>query len=456
MKKLLFILFIFITACSNNDNPNIEQNKIKASFKLESNTFIVGQDIKITNTSTSDSEIIYYSFNFGNETISSKKDPTTYYSRPGEYFIHLTIKDKNGNTSTISTKVTITMDNSFLTEETNPINTGTFPLEIGIYNNKIFFTERFTTHFSSINDFYRHVEYNEDTKTFTNSVIAQRGVNSGRLKTTFLSNGNKIVTSVESLNYIGLKEIQVNSDWVLQKEVNTNLKTVYGTLQENDQYYFFGSLDNHPAIEIRDIAGKIISTKEYQNEIKNGFIGDLIKNGNTYIAFGGKFEKSSSTFINYKPLVLFFNENLELTGQKTFESTLLNTTVVDWNDLNGSFTIRKLNNGNFALYSHNELRVISPLGEEVKLIKIQKDNSDLNGLIAVEDGFIISKSNFLEKYDNNGNLIKSIEIKGIYTPGFVKKGELIYFASGYQTSYNNLSTLRTYVGVIDSNLNFKK
>lgn len=462
MKKILFALIIFVTACSNNDNPDIEQNKLTANFKFESNTFYVGNDIKITDISESDLKIVSYSYEFGNSTKSTETNPVIQYNAPGEYTITLSIKDINGNTSSTSVKITVLMYEPYdYIEESSLPNAGFFPLEIGIYNNHIFYTQYYSPDYSKITAYYRHVEFDENDKTFNYKLLSESTRNSGHSHTTFLNNGNKIVNLIETLGTsLWISEaVETNSDWstILSKNIPT--LTTYGSVSNINNFYFYGSKDGNPAIEIRDESGKLTNTIDYINDIKNGFIGDLIKNGNSYIGFGGKFENSSGMkdFENYKPLILFFDENLQLIKYKLFDSTLLSNRLKSWNDLNGSFLIRKLSNGNFVLYSHDEIRIINPLGEEIKFIKIENiSNYDVNGLIVINDEFIISTYRKILKYDNNGTLIKGINFKGEITPGFVTKNNTIYFTSGYASLSNNVTVFKTFIGAIDSSLNFIK
>lgn len=457
MKKtylLIVIILSFIVACTN-DSEN--EQKTVASFTLKSTQFNVGDDIKITNTSKSDSEIVSYLYDFGNETSSTEKEPTIYYSEPGEYTIKLTIKDRNGKTKTSSTKVIVTLDDSYFIDTGGSIDTESIPLEIGIKDGKIFITD---IH-KNINSkyYFRHVTYSVENYLISYYQFLEKEYNSGRASTTFLNNGNKTINIIQtSDSYLwGYNEINVAKNGYNFTGQMYSKKVFYGSLPDKDQYYFYGISGNYPSIEVRNSSGEFNGLKQYST-IENGFIGDLIKNGNTYIAFGGKFDQSTDNtadFINYQHMLLFFDENLALTGQKTLQFSTLSEKPKKWNDLNGNFTIRKLTNGNFALYSHDNLIIISATGEMLKTIKVF-NNINTNSLIAVEDGFIISTYKQLQKYDNSGNILKTVASKGIQTPGFIKKGDLIYYASAYNSSYNNLPTIRTFFGAIDSNLNYKK
>lgn len=456
MKKIYFFTFILLNLLNSCSSDSSDDNQLVASFTLSATKVSIGDDIKITNTSTSKAGIASYSFNFGNNIISTEKEPKLYYPRHGEYNVTLTIKDVNGNVASTSVKVMVEEENSFLVENQNPGGSDTYPIEIGIHDNKIFYTEAIRSVLTSSPHYYRHLEYDEATKTFTLKVIAEKVVNSGNAKTTFLNNGNKIVTMVESLNYIASREVELNTDWSLIKQDSYN-KVTYGSLQNNDQHYFYGSYNSNPSIEIRNSNGQFVSRKTYENVIKNAFIGSLIKTGNTYVAFGGKYESSpTDAFTNYKPILLFLNENLEVTSQKTFETGYLKDLGQSWSNLAGSFIARKLSNGNLALYSHNELRITTAQGEDINILTFSDSRSSIQGLIEVENGFIASSSYKLEKYDNSGKLIKSITYSGSGNAGFVKKGDLIYFAAAYGSSYQNYSVNKAVLGAIDSNLNFKK
>lgn len=457
MKKIYIFTFILLNLLTSCSSDNEEGNKLQAVINLSATTVSVGDEIKVINLSTSSAEIASYEFNFGNNETSTEKEPTFYYSRPGQYDVRLTIKDVNGATSSTTLRVTVAENISFLVENQNPGGSDAFAIETGIYDNKIFYTEAIRYVTTLTPSYYRHIEYDETSKTFTTKLIAEKTYNSGRAHTTFLSNGNKIVTFVESLSgSISLKEAELNSTWASVRLDNYS-NTIYGSLKNNDQFLFYGSYDKNPAIEVRNSAGQFVSRKTYETQIKNAFIGDLIKTGTTYVAFGGKYEASTTNdFMNYKPLILFFNENLELTSQKTFETGYLGIRLKTWNDLNGSFKIRKLSNGNLAAYSHDEVRITTAQGEELQLISLNEINTSIQGLIEVENGFIISRSIKLEKYDNSGKLLKSISYGGFSNSGFVKKGDLIYFAASCGYPFENYSVSKTVIGAVDSNLVFKK
>lgn len=456
MKKIYFFAFILSSLLNSCSSDTTEENNLAATFTLSATTVNVGDDIKVTNTSTSSKEIISFNFNFGNETSSTEKEPTFYYSRPGEYNVKLVIKDVNGTVATSTIKVTVTRENSLLLTNQLVGGSDVYPIEIGLHDNKIFYTESYRSVTTSTPSYYRHVEYDEATKAFSTKIIAEKNGNSGHSQTTYLDNGNKIVNIIQSMSYyVGSIEAEFSADWG-PVQSNSSSSTIYGSIKNNDQYYFYGSYGNNPAIEIRNKDGKLVSRKTYESVLKNAFIGNLIKTGTTYIAFGGKYEKStSSPFTNYKPLVLFLNENFEITSQKTFETSTLKDIVLDWNSFNGSFKTIKLTNGNLAFYSHNELRITTAQGDELKLIKLE-NNHHINGLIEVDNGFIASVFQKLQKYDNNGNLVKSVDYPGFNNSGFVKKGDLYYFAAGCGTSYQNISIFEIKLGAVDSNLVFKK
>lgn len=455
MKKIYFLAFILLNLLNSCSSDTSEETNLTAAFTLSSTIVNVGDDIKVTNTSTSSTEIISYTFNFGNDTNSTEKEPTFYYSRSGEYNVKLVIKDVKGTVATSTIKVTVTEENPFLLTNQLIGGSDSYPIEIGVHDNKIFYTEAYRSVTTSSPSYYRHVEYDDATKTFDTKIISEKVGNSGHAQTNYLNNGNKLVTVIQSMSYyIGTVETELNAQW--SPVQNTYSNAIYGSVKNNDQYYFYGSHDNNPVIEIRNNDGKFVSRKTYESVIKNAFIGNLIKTGNTYIAFGGKYETSTtSPFMNYKPLVLFLNENLEITNQKTYETSSLKDIVLDWNSLNGSFKVIKLTNGNLALYSHNELRITTAQGEELKLIKLA-NNRNMQGIIEIDNGFIASTFQKLQKYDNNGNLIKSISYPGLLNSGFVKKGDLYYFAAGCGTSYQNISIFEVKLGAIDSNITFQK
>ncbi|MCB1045055.1 MAG: pre-peptidase C-terminal domain-containing protein [Acidobacteria bacterium] len=85
---------------SSNQAPN-------ASFTSSVN----GLTVNLTDTSTDDGSISSWSWNFGDGTTSSQRNPSKTYSSGGTYTITLTVTDNGGLTDSASSNVTVTAPN---------------------------------------------------------------------------------------------------------------------------------------------------------------------------------------------------------------------------------------------------------------------------------------------------------------------------------------------------------
>lgn len=84
MKKIivLFIsLFFSLLACEDNKEPVVQ-----ACFETAGSSFTVGEEIVFSNCSENAEQ---YSWNFGDERISSEFEPTISYPDPGTYTVSL-------------------------------------------------------------------------------------------------------------------------------------------------------------------------------------------------------------------------------------------------------------------------------------------------------------------------------------------------------------------------------
>ena len=105
MKKNLIILFaiftfgVFMSSCGD-DTP--EPITGEALFTYETD----GLTVTFTNTSTV-SGTVTYAWDFGDGETSTEKDPVHTYASKGEYTVTLTVKDEQGGTHPVSTKIAV-------------------------------------------------------------------------------------------------------------------------------------------------------------------------------------------------------------------------------------------------------------------------------------------------------------------------------------------------------------
>jgi PKD repeat protein len=461
MKKIIFIIPIVLIflSCSSDENEQTEE-QVTACFEINKDILEVGEGIQITNCSIGASS---YEFNFGNGTTSNENSPLISYENSGEYTITLRVTSENGITKTASKNITINpIENNFLYA---PVLEGDFifPINFSYVDNSFYYIENFQNIFSNGSGKYNYVEIDLVNKSFTKKYISDRDYNSGNAFINTLDNNNKLFYAVRSLSdRIQSRGIIFDSNWQFQSGIGSSTKVLYGSLNDNGNYLYYGSfrelsindLYKSPSIEIRNGLGVMNERKTY-NQIEQGFIGDLIKTDTGFMAFGGITNPIDfSTFDNYRPLIIFLNNSYEYVSHVAYENTTIST--ISNNSLNGSFHIEKLSN-NYIAYSHNEFRIISSTGDEILKTSLA-EQSDIQALVSLgSDGFIISTKNYLRKYDVNGNLIKSLMFNGRLTPNLYLKDNQIYFASGYDSNYTNsvgvFSVTKSFIGSVDKDLN---
>lgn len=461
MKKIIFIIPIVLIflSCSSDENEQTEE-QVTACFEINKDILEVGEGIQITNCSIGASS---YEFNFGNGTTSNENSPLISYENSGEYTITLRVTSENGITKTVSKNITINpIENNFLYA---PVLEGDFifPINFSYVDNSFYYIENFQNIFSNGSGKYNYVEIDLVNKSFTKKHISDRDYNSGNAFINTLDNNNKLFYAVRSLSdRIQSRGIIFDSNWQFQSGIGSSTKVLYGSLNDNGNYLYYGSfrelsindLYKSPSIEIRNGLGVMNERKTY-NQIEQGFIGDLIKTDTGFMAFGGITNPIDfSTFDNYRPLIIFLNNSYEYVSHVAYENTTIST--ISNNSLNGSFHIEKLSN-NYIAYSHNEFRIISSKGDEILKTSLA-EQSDIQALVSLgSDGFIISTKNYLRKYDVNGNLIKSLMFNGRLTPNLYLKDNQIYFASGYDSNYTNsvgvFSVTKSFIGSVDKDLN---
>lgn len=110
MKKRNFIFIALMVlglatvfnACKKDDTEETPAITGEALF-----TFVAdGKTVTFTNTSTV-SGTVTYEWNFGDDATSTDKDPVHTYEFKGEYNVTLTVKDSQGGTHPVSTKVKV-------------------------------------------------------------------------------------------------------------------------------------------------------------------------------------------------------------------------------------------------------------------------------------------------------------------------------------------------------------
>ena len=179
-------------------------------------------------------------------------------------------------------------------------------------------------------------------------------------------------------------------------------------------------------------------------------IGDMIELATGYIAFGAVFSKNETVprLSDYKPLLIFYDENFNVTSHVIYNESILDTELTSSNDLNGSYHLERLSNGNLAMYANGELIVANNTGTLVNRVYFD-GTSNNQAMIALSDSFILSSDGFIRKFDNNGNEISQLAYDGKHTPEIIEWDDDLFFISGYEVD----GKIQLLYGACDEDLN---
>jgi len=460
----LFSLFI-LYSCNEEDT---EDFSLSTCINVDKEIIDVGEIVKISNCSTN-----YTSFEFQyfddrqNEQVTSTDSILELsFSTPGNYTISLMISDQNGNseTETVSITVNDVTDKLFLID--TPQDFSSMPLAAGLdeITGDIYYIDSFGLLTGRMAYRYRvlDAEFNEVSNTF----LRERTENGGSAFRLSFPNDKKIIYMVNtfSTSYFS-RQITISQSNNIAVDF-TGISVVNGSLNLNDNRLFFGSeseyineeqrFKNYPAIEIRDNANDIVERKIFTDlNFQNSIISDLIVVDDGFVAFGAAFENDGNSLLNYTPLLIFFDPNLEITEIKEFTSSQLNSsdTFISYDNLNRFMHIEKLSSGNLVTYGLGEIRVMNSKGEEL----FSRIVTNLSGgtLLKLNDSFVISRRGYLAKYDETGNLIKEIFTNGVVTTNLNLKDDRIIFVSAFESKdSDNITVFRPFIGEVDTDLNF--
>lgn len=112
LKAIVFIAFLLITSCSKDDpvNEGSSQN-ILVAFSISEEAALVNSVVQFTNESTGTDSNTTYSWDFGDDTSSTLKNPTHTYSELGDYIVKLTVKNGSFEKS-VSKEIFISLSNT--------------------------------------------------------------------------------------------------------------------------------------------------------------------------------------------------------------------------------------------------------------------------------------------------------------------------------------------------------
>lgn len=466
MKKIysLCLGIFLIFSCSKEDtstdgettNPNGENPiALTACFTLDKTTAEVGEYLQITSCSEGVSSYLY---DFGNGNTSVKENPKILLEESGELHILLTVKDVDEKTETFTKAITVTAP-----VEVNYIfpniaeGSSSYPIEIGLTpDNSIYYLEA-AKEGSNVGKLNYQVLDESFEKSTQYLLDQQFNTNSGFIN--FLSTGNKNLHFSRTLaDFYGTHEITFNSTWSYVSGLNSATKHNYGFISNGANFLYFGTKKENDiyktAIETRNASGDTFAENINAFGDNDAMIGDMIATTNGFVAYGAVFTKNSTApqITNYKPLLIFFDTDLNITNHVILNSSVLDSKISSANDLNSTYHLAELNNGNLVLYGNAELIVTNASGVVISTSYFDETLNN-QALIGIDDTFIISTKNYLRKFDADGNQTKEIKYNGLQTPEIIETNGQLFFVTGYDLEENSSSFSKLFYGAMDTNLN---
>jgi hypothetical protein len=126
----------------------------------------------------------------------------------------------------------------------------------------------------------------------------------------------------------------------------------------------------------------------------------------------------------------------------------LDSKVSSANDLNGSYHLEQLSNGNIVMYGNGELIVTNETG--AKITSTYFDGTMNNqAMVSLGDSFILSSDKYLRKFDMNGSQIKELNYIGNYLPEIIELDGNLFFIAGSDME----GEIKLLYGMTDTNLN---
>ncbi len=429
---------IFCASCSKESagttpDPDPEAT-LEACFEVSKDTLGVGEALQLSSCSKGETT---YAYDFGNGEDSASKNPAIIYQDGGEYNISLTVTNEEMDTKTFSKKVFVTSAESKYIYPDIPAGYSGYPMESGIRTSdgSVYLISLLTDNVGSGGSKYYYNSV-DASYSVTSTYLADKPYNSGSAFVNFLAGGNiNIVFSRTLAGLYGTQEVTFNSGWGFVNGLSSAVKHSYGFLKEGSEFLYFGTQDEggvfKTAIERRNASGDAFQV--YLNDLGEpaSFIGDMLKTSSGYIAYGGVFTKNLTVpqVSNYRPVLLFLDNNLIVTSNVILDDTELTSKITSCNDLNGSFHLAQMSNGNLAMYGQGELIVTDPVGN-VLASSYFSDTKYNQALISLGDAFIISSEGYLRKYDASGSLLKELKYNGNYLPEILEINNTLLMAAG--------------------------
>jgi PKD repeat protein len=459
MKKLYFlgVCLFLLTACSKDavtiidDNPD-DGITLKACFEVSALSLNVGEMLQITNCSEGATASI---FDFGNGEISEDDNPSISYEEGGTYTITLTVTNADQETKTITKSVTVMVVEALYLYPEIPEGYTGFPLETGINpdTGNIYSIEVYQDNIGPGGSKFYYREFNEDF-VYASNYIADKPYNAGSAFVNFYPDGDMNFVFSRTLGGLfGSQEVTYNLVWTFLNTVNSASKHSYGYLSKGTEYLYFGAQEDtgifKAAIETRNSGGDAYATVLNSFGDADSMIGDMIEVDDGYVAYGAVFTKNVSLpyVSDYKPLLVFLDADLNVTSHVIYEDSALTSKISSFNDINGSYHLVQLSNGNFVMYSNGELIVVDASGNKLTTAFFE-GTSNNQALVSLEDSFVISTDEYLRKFNAGGSQMNQLKYNGNHLPELLIKDNTLFFIAGYDLE----SDIKIFYGACDFDL----
>ncbi len=455
---LLFLSCAFLFSCSTEPIEDIDKDPDpdggpEACFQLSDFVLAVGQDLEITNCSEG---ALTYLFDFGNGETSTDENPETEYEEGGEYTITLTITGENEETDTYTKTVTVIDAESFYIYPVIPEGFQSIPLELGIHpiSGNIYYIENLEDLEGAGGTKFYYKELNEDY-VISSNYLADKPHECNSAFVNFYPSGDMNFVFARTLvSLYGTQEITYRSDWGFDNALNSAAKHNYGVIRDGSNWYYYGSAEDggiyKAAVETRNASGDAFAVSLHAFGAADSMIGDMVATASGYIAFGAVFSKNDTDprLTDYKPLLIFFDDSFQVISHHIYEESVLDTELTSANDLNGSYHLEQLTNGNLAMYANGELIVTNNSGTLVSREFFDGTTSN-QAMKALSDSFVLSSEGFLRKFDNNGSEISTLAYDGKYMPEIIDWDDDLFFIAGYEEE----GKIKILYGACDEDLN---
>jgi len=459
MKKYYFlgISLFLVLACAKDamepiiENPG-EEDTLEACFEISSLTLNVGEMLQITNCSEGATS---YLFDFGNGETSADENPSIDFEEGGSYTISLTVENDGGETASFTKSVTVVVVEALYLYPEIPEGFTGFPLETGInpVTGNIYSIELYQDNIGPLGSKFYYREFDEDFM-YASNYIADKPFNSESAFMNIYPNGDINFVFARTLGGLyGTQEVNYNSTWAFLNAINDASSHRYGYLPSESNYLYYGTEEDagiyKASIETRNSSGDTFEVVLHNFGPADAMIGDMIEVADGYIAFGAVFTKNVSLpyVSDYKPLLVFMDASLNVTGHIIYEDTELTSKVSSFNDLNGSYHLEQLSSGALVMYANGELLVTDAAGNTVSSTFFS-DTDKNQALVALDDSFVISTDLYLRKYNASGTVLNEIKYNGNYMPEILKIENTLFFIAGYDVE----SDIKLFYGACDFDL----